>query len=78
MKTMYEYQERNKKGYVTTFTCEDSERVYQDLTHELISKKLCSCTYIKSIKREQLYNGFIRITVTYDNGGRRIYTIADH
>lgn len=55
-----------------------AEVVYQSLANDLIAKKLNNCTYIKSIKRTQLYNGFERITVTYDNDVRRIYTIESH
>lgn len=74
----YEYQEKQAGKYVTTFTQKDAQAVYDDLAHELISKKINLCTWIKSIKRSPLYNGFDRITVTYDHGGRRIYTVTNH
>jgi hypothetical protein len=45
---------------------------------DMVNKKICACTYIKSIKRTQLYTGFEKITVTYDNDVRRVYTIESH
>lgn len=74
----FEYQHKEGRNYVTEFVCEDVRRVYDDLAHELISKKINSCTWIRSIKRTPLYNGFDRITVTYDHGGRRVYTVTSH
>ena len=74
----FEYQEKDGRAYVTTFSSDDAARVYEDLAHELISKKINSCTWIKSIKRRPMYNGFDEITVTYDHGGRRVYTVASH
>ena len=78
MTVNYVYQEKNGKMYSTTFACTDEKQVYEDLLHELISKKINACTWIKSIKRRNLYNGFQEITVSYDHGGRRIYQITDH
>ena len=72
------FEKKNGRNYEQTWSSEDKEQVYEDLTHELINKKLCGCSYIRSITRKQLYNGFIKITVAYDNGDRRIYTINDH
>ena len=66
-----------KRGdnFVETFRTEDPAEVYQRLAESLIAKKLNECRYIRSIKREQLYNGFIRITVTHDHGGKAIYIV---
>lgn len=72
------YQEKQGRNFVTTWECNDATQVYDDLTHELIAKKLNACNWIKSIKRVPLYNGFDRITVSYDHGGRRVYTVANH
>ena len=69
---------KNGKTYETTNVIEDRTEIYESLARDLISKKLCSCTYIKSIKRVNLYNGFEKITVTYDNDVRRIYVIESH
>ena len=55
----------------------EKETIFRDLTSDLISKKINHCSYIKSIKRNQLYNGFIDIIVFYDNGVKRIYHIKE-
>ena len=70
------YEKKEGEKYVVTFTCfNDPERMYRDLSSELIAKKINACRWIKSIKRTPLFNGFDHITVTYDHGGRRIYTV---
>lgn len=74
----YEYQEKKAGKYVTTFTNVNENTVHEDLAKELIAKKINACTWIKSIKRTQLYNGYVKITVTYDHGGRRNYFIRRH
>lgn len=53
----------------------DPAEVEHDLMHDLIAKKLHSCTYIKSIKDRTNYDGTRTITVTYTNNVRRIYRI---
>ena len=55
----------------------DPAEVYRFLTEELIAKKLNCCSYIRGIKRENLYNGSQRITITYsaEFGGRSVYII---
>lgn len=69
-----------KKGnkYEITRECNDSAYVYESLARDVIAKKINLCTYIKSIKRIQLYNGFEKIIVTYDNNCRCTYTIESH
>jgi hypothetical protein len=69
-----------KKGktYEATYTNDNAAEVYERLAQDLISKKLNECRWIKSIKRVQLYNGFVKIIVTYDNDCRNTYTIASH
>ena len=69
---------KNGRQYEVTRICEDRAEVYESLANDLINKKMCGCTYIKSVKRIQLYNGFIKIVVTYDNGVRTTYTIESH
>ena len=69
---------KNGKQYEVTRICENRAEVYESLSRDMINKKLCGCTYIKSIKRVNLYNGFEKITVSYDNDVRRIYTIESH
>lgn len=69
---------KNGKTYEVSRVIEDRAEVYESLARDLISKKINSCCYIKSIKRVNLYTGFEKITVTYDNGVRRTYTIESH
>ena len=69
------YYEKTGAGYIETWKTDDAYIIYKDLAQELISKKINSCTWIKTIKRRQLYNGFIEIAVTYDHGGKRVYTV---
>jgi hypothetical protein len=45
------------------------------LLSDLIAKKINKCTYIKSIKKVCLYNGFNRFIVYYDNGVKSEYII---
>lgn len=49
--------------------------IYVSLEKDLVSKLIHKCTYITRIKRIPLYTGYERITVTYDNGVRNIYTV---
>ena len=69
-----------KKGktYEVTNVVEDRTEVYESLARDMVNKKLCACTYIKSIKRIQLYNGYEKIIVNYDNNVRCIYVIESH
>ena len=55
----------------------DKETIFRDLTSDLIAKKINKCSCIKSIKRNQLYNGYIDIVVFYDNGVKRVYHIKE-
>lgn len=78
MKCNVVFEKKTGRNYEQTWSSDDKERVYEDLTHELVAKKLCGCSYIRSITRKQMYDGFIKIIVAYDNGDRRVYTINDH
>lgn len=70
------YIKHGKKWDVTVeFT--DALTVYKHLTDDLISKKINCCLYIKSIKRINLYNGFQKITVYYDNGCKAEYIVKN-
>lgn len=74
------YEKKEGREFVATDNSSDAALVYDYLAHDLIAKKINNCQYIKSIKREPLFNGFDRIIVTYgDDGkvyGRRIYTVT--
>ena len=77
-KVNVKFEEKQGRKFVVTWESDDAMQVYDDLAHELIAKKINNCTWIRSIKRTPLYNGFDRITVTQDNGNRRIYTVKNH
>lgn len=68
-----------KEGRVwrETHTNTNPGEVYQDLAGDLIAKKINGCTYIRSIKRTPLYNGFQKIVVSYDNGVRATYIVKN-
>lgn len=69
---------KNGKAWVVEFVDTDELLVYKSLTDDLIAKKINQCSYIKSIKRTQLYNGTQKITVVYNNDCRAIYEITDY
>lgn len=69
---------KNGKTYEVERVIEDRAEVYESLARDMVNKKICCCTYIKSIKRIQLYNGFEKIIVSYDNNVRTTYTIESH
>lgn len=70
------YSKENGK-YTNTFTCTDEAEIYKDLASVLISKKLHSCTWVRSIKDTCNYDGTRTITVYHSNGCKDVYTVAD-
>lgn len=56
----------------------DVTEVYRRLSNDLINKKLNGATYIRSIRRTPLYNGFQKIVVFYDNNVRSTYIVENH
>lgn len=69
-----ECQRKSNGKWQTTYTSEDKAIVYERLANALVSKKLNCCSYIKSIKRIQMYT-HVEIVVTQDNGFRTIYYV---
>ena len=69
------YNKESNKYYIESYSNSEPGYVYKRLAEDLISKKLNQCTYIKSIRRQNLYNGYAEITVIYDNNVKAIYTI---
>lgn len=65
------------KNYEKTLELTDALTVYKHLTDDLISKKINACLYIKSIKRMDLYNGFQKIMVYYDNNVKAEYIVKN-
>ena len=54
---------------------DNPEQVYSSLAKDMVAKKLHKCGYIQSIRERSNYDGTRDVTVTYDNGVRRVYTI---
>lgn len=71
------FQVKQGRNFVTTWRSDNAEEVYKRLSNVLVSKKLCGCTWIKSIKRIQRYT-HVEIVVSYDHGGRDIFTVPTH
>jgi hypothetical protein len=72
-----EFQIKSGNKWHTTFEVTDPENVLGNLSHDLIAKKLNACTYIRSIKRTNNYDGTQTIVVTYENVTRNVYTIPN-
>lgn len=68
---------RHGKSYEQNHEITDKATVYERLTNDLIAKKINACTYIKSIKRINLYTGFQKIIVYYDNGVKTEYIVKN-
>lgn len=79
MKPIQVYAEKKHGSkWVKSYESTEPTEIYKGLMHDLIHKKLEGCTYIKSIKRTQNYDGTLTITVNYIGDVRRVYTIEDH
>lgn len=70
-RTAYVKEGRNWR---ITYECTDRGLVYQSLTEDLIAKKLNACTYIKSIKRYNNWDGTQTVTVDYCYGENKAVT----
>lgn len=68
---------KDGKNYVETFSSNDTAIIYQHLARALISKKINGCKWIRSIKRENLYNGYQKITVFVDYDCKDEYIIKE-
>ncbi len=70
-------QKRDGDKWIETARTNDYTSIYYHLARDIAAKKLNGCTWIKSIKRVQLYNGFIKIIVTQFNNYRTIYVVKE-
>ena len=68
-------EKRNGGKWETVSVYTDPVKIYESLAKDMIAKKIHKCTYIRAIKDRCNYNGTRDITVSYDNGVRRVYTI---
>lgn len=69
---------KNGRKWEHSFTDHVEENVYKSLANDLIAKKINGCSYIRSIKRTPLYNGYQKIVVMHDNGVRTTYIVEEH
>ena len=67
----------NGNGYHETYNTSDPLIIYQRLSGALIAKKINCCKWVRSIRRENLYNGYQRITVFVNYGCKEVYTIKE-
>lgn len=65
------------RNWAASYTETNEAEIYKSLATDLINKKIHAAAYIKSIKRVPNYDGTQKITVTYDNDCRAVYTVAD-
>ena len=66
-----------KKWIPDDYKITDEKEVYKDLAKCMVAKSLKKCKWITSIRRVTNYDGTSTVTVTMDNGFRRIYTVED-
>lgn len=74
METMKKVFDKQGNKWILTATITDVDRVYKDLTDNLLAK-MNKASYVKSIRNEYKYNGFREVTVYTDNGFKIVYTI---
>lgn len=70
-----EKKENGKYKPVNEYNEFTREYLTDKLMDELRNKYLLKCSWIKSIKRENHFNGTETVIVTYDNGYRTVYEI---
>jgi tRNA(Ile)-lysidine synthase TilS/MesJ len=75
METKRVFEVKKGRAWCESVVITDPVEVYKFLAEELIAKKINACSYIRSIKRTNLYNGYQKIVISYDYGGRAVYTI---
>lgn len=78
MKATRIIEEKNGSKWVACRMIDDAVQVLESLAQDLISKKINECKYIRSIKRQNNYDGTQTITVTHNNGTRSVYVIPEH
>lgn len=68
---------KDGKNFIETYATSDPLIIYQRLSGALIWKKINCCKWIRSIKRENLYNGYQKITVYVNYDCKEEYIIKD-
>lgn len=69
---------KDGKDWTVSHIIKDPLRVYRDLCHALISKKINCCKYITRIRYASNYDGTCSIYVNYDNNVRVRFKIESH
>ena len=68
------YMYFSKDNYKFPSICNSDSENYRKLSEELIAKCINKCTWIKSVKRVQMFT-YVKIIVTYDHGGKSEYSL---
>ena len=71
----FETQQKVGKQYITRYTNTDRADVYQNLSNDLISKKIIGSSSVSRIERKSSCDGMQKITVTYSDGWRTVYEV---
>ena len=71
------YTKKGNTYILDSYQTSEALEIYKRLTDSLIAKKINNCKWIRSIKRENLYNGYQKITIYQTNGIKEIYTIKE-
>lgn len=77
MKNTLTYYDTTTKPRGMTLLTDDYTEVVSRLCSMLVAKKVNACTWIKSIKRTPLYNGYDQFIIQIENGYFKII-INDH
>jgi hypothetical protein len=72
-----EIYSKNGAKWEKTGENKDAIYIYKRVAFDLIAKKINNASYIKSIKRINLYTGYQQIIAYYDNGVKAVYTIKN-
>ena len=70
------YAKRNNK-IVETYSTTDPAEIYERLTHTMIAKYINKCKWVRTITRENLFNGYQKITVYQTENRKDIYIIKE-
>lgn len=68
------YTKEGKK-WIENNSFSDAATIYKALTEDLLNKKIFRVNYITRITQYNRYDGFRVVSVLYDNGVKRVYTI---
>ena len=58
-----------------SFRSDNIPYIHERVAHDLLAKYMQKCRWILRMNRTQLYNGFEKIVVTYNNKCRNTYIV---